>query len=94
MFAGFAAWFGSGAELPAFLYLAAVGVALALIDLDLQRLPDVLTLPSYPVGLGPAGRVCRPSRRLADVRAVIGMAALFGFYFTRGDHRAAGDGLR
>jgi leader peptidase (prepilin peptidase)/N-methyltransferase len=35
--------------LPAYLYLAAVGLALALIDLDCKRLPDALTLPSYPV---------------------------------------------
>ncbi len=35
--------------LPAFLVLAAVGVALGVIDLDVHRLPDVLTLPSYPV---------------------------------------------
>src|SRR3954469_11068300 len=36
LFAGLAAWFGPVAQLPAYLYLAAVGVALALIDLDLQ----------------------------------------------------------
>lgn len=34
---------------PAYLYLAAVGVALAIIDLRSQRLPNVLVLPSYPV---------------------------------------------
>lgn len=38
-------------ELVAFLYLAAVSVALAAIDLDVQRLPDVLVLPAYAVGL-------------------------------------------
>jgi leader peptidase (prepilin peptidase)/N-methyltransferase len=38
-------------ELPAYLYLVSVGVALAFIDLDHKRLPDVLTLPSYPVAL-------------------------------------------
>ena len=36
---------------PAYLWLAAVGVTLAVIDLDCLRLPDRLTLPSYPVGL-------------------------------------------
>ncbi len=35
--------------LPAFLVLTAVGVALSVIDLDVHRLPDKLTLPSYPV---------------------------------------------
>jgi leader peptidase (prepilin peptidase)/N-methyltransferase len=37
------------AWLPAYLYLAGVGVALAIVDLRVHRLPDVLTLPSYPV---------------------------------------------
>ncbi len=36
-------------ELPAYLYLAAVGLALALIDIDVHRLPDAIVLPSYPV---------------------------------------------
>jgi leader peptidase (prepilin peptidase)/N-methyltransferase len=35
--------------IPAYLFFAAIGVALAAIDLDVKRLPDVLTLPSYPV---------------------------------------------
>lgn len=43
--------FGVSAELPAYLYLGGVGVALAFIDLDTKRLPDVLTLPSYAVAL-------------------------------------------
>ncbi len=30
-------------------YLAAIGVALAAIDISVQRLPDRLTLPAYPV---------------------------------------------
>lgn len=43
--------FGVTAVLPAYLYLAAIGVALAFIDLDTKRLPDKLTLPSYAVAL-------------------------------------------
>lgn len=35
--------------LPAYLYLAAVGVALAFIDVAVHRLPDRIVLPSYPV---------------------------------------------
>jgi len=35
--------------LPGYLYLAAVGLALALIDLDTHRLPNSLVLPAYPV---------------------------------------------
>ncbi|MBV9486486.1 MAG: prepilin peptidase, partial [Frankiaceae bacterium] len=42
LFVAFAIHFGIHAVLPAYLYLAAVGVALAMIDIDLQRLPDVL----------------------------------------------------
>lgn len=35
--------------LPAFLVLAAAGAALVVIDLDVRRLPDRITLPAYPV---------------------------------------------
>jgi leader peptidase (prepilin peptidase)/N-methyltransferase len=42
---------GAEPQLPAYLWLAAVGVTLAVIDADTLRLPDRLTLPSYPVGL-------------------------------------------
>lgn len=83
LFAGTAAWFGPVAQLPAYLYLAAVGIALAAIDLDVQRLPDSLTLPSYAVGaalLGVASGV--HGNGWSFIRALIGMAALFGFYFT------------
>jgi leader peptidase (prepilin peptidase)/N-methyltransferase len=74
--------FGADAALPAYLYLAAVGVALAVIDLDVKRLPDVLTLPSYAVGLVGLG-----AASLADhdahslIRALAGGAAMFAVYF-------------
>jgi leader peptidase (prepilin peptidase)/N-methyltransferase len=42
---------GAEAQLPAYLWLAGVGVTLAVIDIETLRLPDRLTLPSYPVGL-------------------------------------------
>jgi leader peptidase (prepilin peptidase)/N-methyltransferase len=51
VFAGLAARFGPSPVLPAFCYLGAVAVALAVIDARHRRLPDVLTLPSYPVAL-------------------------------------------
>lgn len=83
LFAALAAWFGPAAELPAYLYLVAVGVALTLIDLDLQRLPDALTLPSYPVGLVLLGAASFAHHsHWPMVRAVIGMCVLFAFYFT------------
>ncbi|MGP4027309.1 prepilin peptidase [Actinomadura sp. 3N407] len=40
---------GWSAELPAFVFLSAVGVPLAVIDFKLHRLPDPLTLPAYPI---------------------------------------------
>jgi leader peptidase (prepilin peptidase) / N-methyltransferase len=47
--------FGPSPELPAFCYLARIGVPLAVIDARCQRLPDALTLPSYPVALALLG---------------------------------------
>ncbi|MGH3713034.1 MAG: prepilin peptidase [Micromonosporaceae bacterium] len=38
--------------LPGFLALAAAGLVLAVVDLDLHRLPDAITLPAYPVLAG------------------------------------------
>jgi len=47
-----AAWFtGPSWVLPAVLWLVGIGVALALIDLDVHRLPNAIVLPSYPVVL-------------------------------------------
>ena len=66
---------------PALLYLAALGVALALIDLDVRRLPNVIVLPSYPVL---AVLLVVASVGSGDwwalARAGMGAAALFGFY--------------
>ena len=64
--------------LAAYLAFAAVAVALALIDLDVHRLPDVIVLPSYPVlgvllalGAGVDGLL----------RAAVGAAVLFAFFY-------------
>lgn len=43
--------FGLAPVLPAFCYLAAVGVPLAFADARERRLPDLATLPSYPASL-------------------------------------------
>jgi leader peptidase (prepilin peptidase)/N-methyltransferase len=67
--------------LVAFLYLAAVSVALAMIDLDTHTLPNKILLPVYPVGavlLTAAALVAGEPSRLLD--ALIGAAALFGLY--------------
>ena len=47
--------FGPSPALPAFCYLAGIGVPLAVVDARCQRLPDALTLPSYPVALALLG---------------------------------------
>jgi len=74
--------FGFSAALPAYLYLAAVGVALAFIDLDVKRLPDVLTLPSYAVGaVLLTGAAVAGDDGHALLRAALGALALFGVYF-------------
>jgi leader peptidase (prepilin peptidase)/N-methyltransferase len=66
----------------AFLYLAAVSVALALIDLDTHRLPDKIVLPAYVVGavlLGAAALMAGEVDRLLS--AGIGLAVLWLLYF-------------
>jgi leader peptidase (prepilin peptidase)/N-methyltransferase len=81
LFAGLAARFGAHAVLPAYLYLGAVSVALALIDIDTKKLPNALTLPSYVVGavlLGVAAFVDHDAPEL--LRAAEGMAALYAVY--------------
>ena len=74
--------FGLVPVLPAFCYLAAVGVPLAFVDARERRLPDLATLPSYPASLlllgvaapfvaGGTGRF---------VHALIGMAVAVAFF--------------
>jgi leader peptidase (prepilin peptidase)/N-methyltransferase len=73
---------GPDAALPAFLYLGAVGVVLAFIDAAIRRLPDPLTLPSYPVGaalLGVAAALTHDGGT-RYVHALAGMGALLTFY--------------
>lgn len=83
---GLTGWvFGWTWDLPAFLYLGAVAVALAMIDIDVHRLPNVIVLPSYVVGLGLLALASADPGGTADwaalVRALIGGAALFAMYF-------------
>jgi leader peptidase (prepilin peptidase)/N-methyltransferase len=81
LFVGFGIRFGIHAVLPAYLYIAAVGIALAMIDIDLLRLPDILTLPSYPIGIALLGAAAWvDDAPHAFVRALLGMAALAAFY--------------
>ena len=68
LFVAVAARFGWSWELPAFLYLAAVAITLALIDLDVMRLPDAIVLPSYGVA---AALLVPVSLAAGDVRDVL-----------------------
>ncbi|HET6987061.1 MAG TPA: prepilin peptidase, partial [Kribbella sp.] len=63
--------------LPAYLAFAGIAGALALIDLDVRRLPNSIVLPSYPV-LGVLLALDGDPRAL--MRAALGAAVLFGFY--------------
>ena len=68
--------------LPAYLYFAAIGVALAVIDLQVRRLPNAIVLPSYPVvAVLLAASAAVEGGWWALVRALIGGAALFAAFF-------------
>jgi leader peptidase (prepilin peptidase) / N-methyltransferase len=78
-------WLGWSWAVPAFWYLAAVSIALTLIDLDVRRLPDAIVLPSWAVGLvlltlaawNPGGDPAWWSL----VRAMLGALAMGASYF-------------
>jgi leader peptidase (prepilin peptidase) / N-methyltransferase len=75
------AWQGSLWPLPAFLYLAAVSIALGAIDLDTFRLPFWIVVPSWWAGgvlLGGAALLL--GHPAAVVRMLLGGLALWGFY--------------
>ncbi|MET0495476.1 MAG: prepilin peptidase [Actinoplanes sp.] len=81
LFVAVAMRFGLSWALPAYLYLAAIAVALALIDLDVMRLPNAIVLPSYLVALV----LLVPAALLGDglaqvVRGLIAAALLWAFY--------------
>jgi leader peptidase (prepilin peptidase)/N-methyltransferase len=69
-------------SIPAYLYLAAIGIALLVIDLQTHRLPNAIVLPSYPVLAVLLGLASWGAGDLGSfVRALIGGAILFGAYF-------------
>jgi len=74
--------------LVAFLYLAAVSIALTLIDLDTKRLPNVIVLPSITVGIALLGMAAAVGASTGSatswgpfLRALAGGAILYAFYF-------------
>lgn len=97
LFALVVGWLGASWALPAFWYLAAVSVALFLIDVDVRRLPNAIVLPSYPVAFvllalasaNPGG----PSDFSALLRAVLAGVALLVFYVVLRVVYPAGMGL-
>jgi leader peptidase (prepilin peptidase)/N-methyltransferase len=65
----------------AYLYFAAVSVVLALIDLDVRRLPNVIVLPSYVVTLVLLTLACLLGADWwALLRSALAGVALFTFY--------------
>jgi leader peptidase (prepilin peptidase)/N-methyltransferase len=74
--------FGATALLPALCYLAAVAAPLTAIDIREHRLPDRLTLPSYPAALAllaiPAFFLHNDGGRYRH--ALIGLAVAAAFY--------------
>jgi leader peptidase (prepilin peptidase)/N-methyltransferase len=76
------AWrIGWHVSLVGYLFFTATGVALALIDYDVKRLPDALTFPTYVVAIAAlAADSAHRGHWSQFARAVEGMAALFAFY--------------
>jgi len=69
--------------LVAFLYLAAISIALALIDLDTRTLPNRIVLPAYVVGIVAfAGWTLVTGEVGVLLRAVLGLGILWVVYLT------------
>lgn len=77
----------------AYLYFAAISIVLTLIDVDTHRLPNAIVLPGYPVAIVLLTLAASLSADWAALlRAGIGMAALYAFYFLLRLIRAGGMG--
>jgi leader peptidase (prepilin peptidase) / N-methyltransferase len=73
--------FGGQADVVAFGFFGVVGVALAAIDIDVQRLPDALTLPAYPILIALlTGAAIAGHNFGALLRALLGGVVLAGVY--------------
>ncbi|MEV6346917.1 prepilin peptidase [Actinoplanes sp. NPDC051851] len=95
LFVAVAARFGWSWELPGYLYLAAVAIALALIDLDVMRLPDRIVLPSYAVALAllvPVALV--DGDPAAPVRGLIAAVLLWVLYRILGFFQMGGGDIK
>lgn len=74
--------FGGQPEAPAYAFFGVLGVALSAIDLSVQRLPDRLVLPAYPMLLAflTIAAIVRGNSS-ALLRATLAGLALAGIYF-------------
>ncbi len=80
--------------LPAFLWFAAIGVALTMIDIDHHRLPDSIVLPSYPIlGILLTLGAVVDDAPAALVRSIIGGLALYLGYLVLAVAYPAGMGF-
>ena len=82
------------AALPAYLFFVSAGIALAAIDLDVQRLPNAIVYPSYlamALLLTVASTVTGSFEPL--VRAAVGGAVLFAFFLALAFANPKGMGL-
>jgi leader peptidase (prepilin peptidase) / N-methyltransferase len=66
--------------LAGYLAFAALAVALALIDIDVHRLPNVLVVPAYPVLAVLLAAGVADSGTILLTRAAIGALVLFAFF--------------
>lgn len=73
--------FAGQPDVLAFCYVGAAGVALAAIDLDVQRLPDRITLPAIPVTVALLGLAAilgaGPGPLIRSILGGLAMAAIF-----------------
>jgi leader peptidase (prepilin peptidase)/N-methyltransferase len=81
-------------QLVAYLYFAAISIALALIDLDVHRLPNVIVLPAYLVGLALLGATAALTGSWQPLLVgALGALALGGFYLVLALVRPGGMGM-
>lgn len=65
----------------AFLYFAVISILLAIIDIDVRRLPDAIVLPSYPIAGALLGTACLASGDASPLaRGAVGLLAMLAFY--------------
>ncbi len=77
--------FGLSPALPAYGYLAVAGAVLAVTDARQRRLPDRLTLPSYPVALALLGlaALLLPGGGRPFLGALLGLGIALGLFLVQ-----------